>query len=98
MKSKRSRKNLEIPSSSNDLADLSYNLLTNINFKIGFLLYIFYIILNTDIFHEMILYKIDPSCYCQETCMVSNKGFFIIGLLLVLFYLLIDVLDKNELI
>jgi hypothetical protein len=84
--------------SHNDFTDIIYELGSNINIKIGFLLYIWYIIINTDVFHESILYRIDPSCYCYDTFSVTNKGFFIVGLFLVIFYLLIDLLDKNEMI
>jgi hypothetical protein len=85
-------------STENDFCDLVYQLISNINFKIGFLLYIFYIIINTDVFHESVLYRLDPESYCYETYSVTNKGFFYIGLILICFYLLIDLLDKNEMI
>ena len=84
--------------SENDFSNLLYEIGSNINIKIGFLLYIFYIIINTDVFHESVLYRLDPSSYCYETFSVTNKGFFIIGLFLVMFYLLIDLLDKNDMI
>ncbi len=82
----------------NDITDLIYNVCSSVNLKIAFLLYIAYIVLNTDSFNETVLYRIDENCYDLEMGVVTSRGYFAIGLFLIFFYIIIDLLDQNEMI
>ena len=71
------------------------SVISSMNIKIAFLLFISYIILNTDIFTENILYNISNEAFDKKNMKVSNKGFVITGLILIIIYLFIDLADKG---
>ena len=72
-----------------------WSVISSMNIKIAFLLFISYIILNTDIFTENILYNISNEEKKKKNMKVSNKGFVITGLILIIIYLFIDLADKG---
>ncbi len=72
-----------------------WSVISSMNIKIAFLLFISYIILNTDIFTENILYNISNEAFDKKNMKVSNKGFIITGLILIIIYLFIDLADKG---
>lgn len=72
-----------------------WSVISSMNIKIAFLLFISYIILNTDIFTENILYNISNEAFDKKNMKVSNKGFVITGLILIIIYLFIDLADKG---
>lgn len=72
-----------------------WSIISSMNIKIAFLLFISYIILNTDIFTENILYNISNEAFDKKNMKVSNKGFVITGLILIIIYLFIDLADKG---
>lgn len=72
-----------------------WSVISSMNIKIAFLLFISYIILNTDIFTENILYNISNDAFDKKNMKVSNKGFIITGLILIIIYLFIDLADKG---
>lgn len=71
-----------------------YKLIKQFNFKVAFLLFIFYILLNTDIFNKYILSKYQKNIY--ENNSLTEKGLIVIGTLLSCIYMIIDVLNNND--
>lgn len=80
-------------SSPDDLNEFLIDCSKSINYKIAFLIFLAYIILNTDVFIENILSKFNNTSINNE---ITNKGIVISGLILSLTYILLDVLDKNS--
>lgn len=81
-----------------DLYQLSNNLYDLLNLKIGFILFLLYYILNSDIFMELGLNNIFSNAYDRVNDKITEKGIIISGMFLVLSYLLIDLLDKKKII
>jgi len=77
-----------------DLSSLFYKLVIQFNFKIAFLLFIFYILFNTDIFNKFVISKFEKDIYVNDK--ITEKGLLIIGTLLSLTYIMLDVLNNNE--
>lgn len=75
-----------------------WTILSSMNIKIALLLFISYIILNTDIFTENILSNISNGAFDKRTMRVTNKGFIITGIILIIIYLFIDLADKGGMI
>lgn len=75
-----------------------WSLISNMNIKIAILLFISYIILNTDIFTENILSNISKDTFDKNTLRVTNKGFIVTGLILIVIYLFLDLADKGGMI
>lgn len=74
---------------------LIWNVMSSLNIKVAFLLFITYIILNTDVFTENILYNISYDSYDKKNMRVTNKGFMITGLILIVIYLCLDLGDRS---
>lgn len=70
-----------------DLNNMMINGISDMNIKISIMLIFLYIILNSEIFIDNILSKIDGTMNDGKT---TNKGVFVTALLLALGYILID--------
>lgn len=81
-----------------DLFQISSKIYDIMNIKLAFLIFLFYIILNTDTFIENVLSKIFNNIYDSKNDTVTCKGIIISGILLSLIYILLDMLDKKEII
>jgi len=82
-----------------DLYQLSNKFYDLLNLKIAFILFLLYYILNTDIFVELVFsnrYIIDA--YDSVNDKITEKGIIISGIILSLCYLVIDLLDKKNII
>lgn len=80
----------------NDLFGVSTNLYDEIKFKIAFLIFIIYLIINSDIFVEGILSKFISGTYNPAEDKVTEKGIITSGVVLSLLYILIDIVyEKN---
>jgi hypothetical protein len=81
-----------------DLYQVSDKLYNMMNIKIAFLLFCVYIILNSDIFIEFSLSKMFCNIYDPVNDKVTNKAIIITGLCLSISYIVIDILDKKDII
>lgn len=81
-----------------DLYQLSTNLYDLLNLKIGFILFLLYYILNSDIFIDLALNKLFLNSYDRVNDKITEKGIIISGVILTLLYLIIDLLDKKKII
>lgn len=81
-----------------DLYQVSDRLYNIMNIKIAFLLFCIYIILNSDIFIEFSLSKMFSNIYDPINDKITNKAIIISGLCLSLSYIILDILDKKEII
>lgn len=81
-----------------DLFQISNKIYDIMNIKIAFLIFLFYIILNTDTFIENVLSKIFNNIYDSKNDAVTCKGIIISGILLSLIYIILDMLDKKDII
>lgn len=93
---KQSSKNKKNKNEVGDLYQLSTNLYDLLNLKIGFILFLLYYILNSDIFIDLGLNKLFSNCYDRVNDKITEKGIIISGILLTLLYLTIDLLEKKK--
>lgn len=84
--------------SENDLSNIIYNITSSINLKISFLLYLFFLVLNTDTFAESILLRLSEDNYDNTIMCITPKGYMTMGLFLVVFYIVIDIMNQNNMI
>jgi hypothetical protein len=77
-----------------DLSSMFYKLIVQFNFKIAFLIFVFYIIFNTDIFNKFVISKFEKNIYVNDS--ITEKGLIIIGVLLSISYIILDVLNNND--
>lgn len=75
-----------------------WSLISSMNIKLAVLLFITYIILNTDIFTENILSNISSNTFDNKSLRVTNKGFIVTGLILITIFLILDLADKSGMI
>jgi hypothetical protein len=66
------------------------------NYKVGFFLFIIYILLNSTVFYIQLINKISPNSYNTIDDKLTEKGLIVIGMLLVSSYLILDVLSKTD--
>ena len=85
-------------SDTGDLYQLSSKFYDLINIKIAFLLFITYFILNTDVFIEKGLSKLFCGVYDITHDKFTEKGIVLSGILLSIFYIIFDLLDKKKII
>lgn len=85
-------------SKTGDLYQLGSKFYELLNFKIAFILCLVYYILNSDRFIEFGLEKIFGNTYDKINDKITEKGIIISGIMLALCYLIIDVLDKKNII
>lgn len=76
-----------------DLMKMSGNLLTNINYKVAFLLFIVGMIIFSDVFIESVIGKFSDSVDGDSP---TTKGTIIQLLLIVLAYIILDLIVKYE--
>jgi len=77
-----------------DLSSMFYKLIVQFNFKIAFLIFVFYIIFNTDIFNKFVISNFEKNIYVNDS--ITEKGLIIIGVLLSISYIILDVLNNND--
>lgn len=88
----------DIKYTSDDLFNVSATVYDEMKLKLAFLLFIMFIILNTDIFAENILSKISKSNYDNSIDKITDKGIFTSGIILASTYVFLDILDKKKII
>ena len=81
-----------------DLFQVSNKVYQTTNVKLGIILFFLYIILNLDIFIENVLSKIFNNVYDNENDKITNKGIIINGIILSMIYMLLDLLNKKNII
>lgn len=82
-----------------DLYQLSNKFYELLNLKIAFLLFLLYYILNTDIFIELAFSNnLLSNVYDRVNDKITEKGIVISGIILSICYLIIDMLDKKNII
>ena len=88
----------ELKIKTGDLFQVSNKLYENTNIKIGIILFFIYIILNLDIFIENVLSKIFNNVYDHNNDKILARGLIINGIILSLLYMLLDLLNKKNII
>ena len=81
-----------------DLFQVSNKVYQTTNVKLSIILFFLYIILNLDIFIENVLSKIFNNVYDNENDKITNKGIIINGIILSMIYMLLDLLNKKNII
>lgn len=78
----------------NDLGDFALDCGNNISFKIAGILFILYVILNTDVFIDNILKSFVGAV--DEHGVILNKGIIISGVFLSISYIVLDFMNNNN--
>ena len=81
--------------SPDDFMGIFADFFVSVNYKLIFLLFIIYLFLHSDMFVDKVLTKVNGAVNHRAP---TNKGTFITGLLLVLFYMVFDMLIKSRVI
>ena len=81
---------------NDNLSQMFGNMVCECNFKISFLLFIFYVIFNTDIFNKYVLSLLGGNIYNGGE--LSERGILIIGILLSISYIILDMLNNKNII
>jgi hypothetical protein len=81
-----------------DLFQVSNKVYQTTNVKLGIILFFLYIILNLDIFIENVLSKVFNNVYDHNNDKILAKGLIINGIILALLYMLLDLLNKKNII
>jgi hypothetical protein len=81
-----------------DLFQVSNKVYQTTNVKLGIILFFLYIILNLDIFIENVLSKVFNNVYDHNNDKILAKGLIINGVILALLYMLLDLLNKKNII
>lgn len=79
-----------------DFAPMVIDGLSQIPFKMMFILYVLYLVFNSDIFNERVLGKIDGAI--EFGSQPSSYGVAVVGLLFVIFYATFQVLSDKKII
>lgn len=87
------KKNNKAP---DDMLTMLCDFISLFNYKVGFFLFIIYILLNSTVFYFQLINKISVGSYDIIDDKLTEKGLIIIGLLLVGSYLILDVLSKTD--
>lgn len=87
------KKNNKAP---DDMLTMLCDFISLFNYKVGFFLFIIYILLNSTVFYFQLINKISIGSYDIIDDKLTEKGLIIIGLLLVGSYLILDVLSKTD--
>lgn len=82
----------------NDLFTLISNIYDSSKIKTTFLIFLFYMCLNFDFFIENVLMKISKNSFDIQKDKLTTKGIIISGMILSLFYIIIDLLTNNSII
>lgn len=89
---------IEAKNETGDLYEVSNKLYDLLNIKLAAILFFLYMLLNSDLFAEHTLSKIFLGTYNKEQDKLTDKGIIIAGIILSLTYLVLDVLDKKNII
>ena len=76
--------------------DMFADFFGGVNYKIIFFLFAVFMFINSDIFIEKVLGKFEGTVEGRAT--VTNKGTFISGIMLILFYMTFDMLIRNRIV
>jgi len=85
-------------SKNGDLFNVASNLYDDMKLKIAGFLFVFFIILNTDIFAENVLSKFISGTYDVNCDKLTEKGIVISGIVLSIAYLFLDFLYESDII
>jgi hypothetical protein len=96
IKIKEIEKKKKIQNEHGDLFQVSNNIYQTMNIKIAVLLFFIYIILNLDIFIDNVLSKVFLNVYDTNTDKITSKGIIINGMIISVIYILLDMLDKKN--
>jgi len=66
--------------------------------KIAFMIFVAYILINTDIFAESVLSKISKKNYDMNSDKITGRGIVISAMMLSMFYIIIDLLAASGII
>jgi hypothetical protein len=83
---------------TSDLFHLSGAFYDACSIKIAFVIFITYILMNTDIFAESVLSKISKKNYDMSSDKITGRGIVTSAMLFSLFYIIIDILYKCKVI
>jgi hypothetical protein len=72
------------------IVDILFDGLSKINYKVGIAIFIFYIVLSSDAFLR-VLSRVTGAVHQKN---MTNWGYTITGLILVLFYIIVDILSR----
>jgi len=78
-----------------DLNNMVINAAYQINYFMVFVIWVLYLVLNTEVYIDSVLKNICPSCVNEDDNM-SEKGIFISSILLAIFYIVIDFLYSSK--
>jgi hypothetical protein len=81
--------------SPDDFMGIFADFFVSINYKLIFLLFIIYLFLHSDMFVDKVLSKVKGAVDHRSP---TNKGTFITGLVLVIFYMIFDMLIQSRII
>ena len=82
--------------SPDDMLTIICSMVSVFNYKIGFLIFIIFILLNTTVFYFQVLNKISCNTYDAKQDKITEKGIVIIGGILVASYLMLDALSSHD--
>lgn len=85
----------EEPKKSDDFISIIMNMLSNIPYKMAFLLFLVFILIMSDLFHDYILIQFDGAIVEGR---ITSYGHLVQDLGLVIFYIIFDALMQNHLI
>ena len=78
-----------------DFSSIAADFFVNINYKLIFVIFVLYLAINSDLFVDKVLSKVDGAVAHGAP---TTKGTFAGGILLVLFYVIFDLLIRTKLI
>lgn len=81
-----------------DMLTMICDFVSMFNYKIAFFLFIIYILLNSTVFYFQLINTISPGSYDTNEERLTERGLIVIGILLVSAYLVLDVLNKTDVI
>lgn len=85
-------------SKTEDLFHVVGAIYDSMNIKVAFILFITFIILNTDIFADNCLRKISANSYDLSQDKITGKGVMLSAMILSVFYIFIDILSAKKII
>lgn len=86
----------QLDDSPDDILTIICSVASVFNYKIGFFIFIIFILLNSTVFYFQVLNKISCNTYDQKGDKITEKGILIIGGLLVTSYLVLDALVRYD--
>ena len=89
-------KKSKVDDSPDDILTIICNTVSIFNYKIGFFIFVIFIILNSTVFYFQVLNKISNDAYDVKYDKITEKGIMIIGVILVTAYLILDALARSE--